>query len=134
MADSPKTLRHVLLAEVHRLTVTGADVDGENCLRLDRTVAQAAGFSQFEKIEIANATNGARFAAALTFADANSGTLAIDGAGAHLARVGDVVSVSAFGWLKEKQLLKHEPLRITVNAQNTVVSVTHPEKKQKKKA
>lgn len=137
MAETPKTLRHLLLAEIHRLTVTRADVDGANALSLDRSLCEAAGFTAFEKLEVTNATNGARFSASLVMTEPNSGTLSIDGAGAHVVRPGDIVTVSAYGWLKEKAALKHHPRRVTVDAQNSITSVTEPPgpppKKSKKK-
>ena len=137
MADLPKTLRHLLLADIHRLTVTRADVVGANALTLDRSLCEAAGFTAFEKLEVTNATNGARFSTSLNMAEANSGTLSIDGAAAHLVRQGDIVTVSAYGWLKEKAALKHHPRQVTVDAQNSIASVTEPPappaKKSKKK-
>ncbi len=135
MADTPKTLRHLLLAEIHRLTVTRADVDGANAVTLDRALSDAAGFTAFEKLEVTNATNGARFSASLSMAEVNSGALCIDGAAAHLVKQGDLVTLSAYGWVKEKAALKHHPRRVTVDAQNSITSVTEPPapKKSKKK-
>jgi aspartate 1-decarboxylase len=127
-----KTLRQVLLAEIHRLVVTRADVDGANALSLDRTLCEAAGFANFEKLEVTNATNGARFSAMVTAAEANSGTLSVDGAGAHLVRPGDLVTLSAFAWLKEKDALTHQPRRVSVDSTNSLITVAEAAKPAKK--
>ncbi len=121
------TLRQVLFSEIHRLTVTRADVDGANSVSLDRALCEAAGFALFEKLEITNVTNGARFAATVVHADANSGNLSIDGAGAHLVRPGDLVTLSAFAWLKEKAAREHQPRRVTVDGHNSLVALAQPE-------
>ena len=60
-------------------------------------------------------------------ADANSGNLSIDGAGAHLVRPGDMVTLSAFAWLKEKAAREHQPRRVTVDGHNSLVALAQPE-------
>ena len=92
-----------------------------------RALCVAAGFALFEKLEITNVTNGARFAATVVHADANSGNLSIDGAGAHLVRPGDLVTLSAFAWLKEKAAREHQPRRVTVDGHNSLVALAQPE-------
>jgi aspartate 1-decarboxylase len=47
-----------------------------------------------------------------------SGEVAASGAVAQLVRPGDVMTLSAFGWMKEKQAKKHVPLVVRVDAQN----------------
>ena len=121
MAGNLKSMRHMLLAEVHRLTVTRADIDGPNGITLDRALGEAAGFVEFEKIEVTNASNGARFSAALAFGEPGSGTVAVDGAAAHLARLSDIITLSSYGWLKEKRAPKHQPVRVSVDSDNAVL-------------
>ncbi len=124
---SLKALRQVLVAEVHRLTVTQADVDGPNAVTVDRTVLEAAGVMPHEKVEIANVSNGARFSATVAVGPANSGVVAVDGAGAHLARPQDLITLSVFGWVKGKAAGKARPRRVTVDANNSITAVVDDE-------
>ncbi len=51
----------VLLAKIHRATVTDADLHYEGSITIDRTLMDLAGIVAFQQVQIYNVTNGARF-------------------------------------------------------------------------
>ena len=138
MAETGKSLRHVLLGSLQSVTVTRAELDGPDGISLDAELLEAAGFLEHEKVELLDVTNGSRLAEPGRGAARGSGEVAASGAVAQLVRPGDVVTLSAFGWMKEKQAKKHAPLVVRVDAQNrppmpTALVAEKPEKPAKKK-
>ncbi len=51
----------MLLGKIHRATVTQADLEYVGSITIDRTFLEAAGIREYQKVEIADVDNGARF-------------------------------------------------------------------------
>lgn len=126
MAETSKSLRQVLLGTLPSLVVTRAALDAADGLVLDADLLDAAGFLEHEKVDLLDVTNGARLAAPVTAAPRASGEVAVSGAVAQLVRPGDLVTLSSFGWMKEKQAKKHQPQRVVTDAQNRAVGAAAP--------
>jgi aspartate 1-decarboxylase len=102
MAETGKTLRHLLLGKIHRAVVTRADLDYVGSITIDQELIDAAGFLENEKVDIYDVTNGSRLATYVIPAERGSGEIGINGAAAHLVKPGDLVIIAAYGWMKEK--------------------------------
>lgn len=111
-------LREVCRAKLHRLTVTEADLEYEGSLTLDETLMRAADLVPYEKIQVANITNGNRFTTYVIPGPADSGVVCINGAAAHLGKAGDQIIVMAFGQLSPDELATFQPKKIFVDEQN----------------
>jgi aspartate 1-decarboxylase len=127
MADSGKTLRQVLLGKIHRAVVTRADLDYVGSITIDQTLIEAAGFLLNEKVDIYDVTNGSRLSTYVIAAPAGSGEIGINGAAAHLVKPGDLVIITAYGWMKEKAARKHEPQIVLVDDENRQTNIVHEE-------
>lgn len=108
----------VLYSKVHRATVTDADLHYEGSLTLDETLMQAAGLTQFQKIEIYNITNGQRFQTYVLKGPANSGLVQVNGAAAHLARKNDLVIIAAYAEMSMSAARDWQPRLVFVDRQN----------------
>ena len=53
--------RTFLWSKIHRVTVTGTDVDYEGSLSLDPNLMEAADIRPFEKVDVYDVNNGERF-------------------------------------------------------------------------
>lgn len=122
MADSSKTLRHLLLGKIHRAQVTRADLDYVGSITIDEALVEAAGFLPNEKVDIYDVTNGARLATYVIPAARGSGEIGINGAAAHLVKPGDLVIIAAYGWMKEKAARSHRPRIVVVDQENRPTS------------
>ena len=111
----------MLLGVVHRATVTHVDFDAPDGLQLDAALAEAAGFVEFEKLEVSGASNGVRFAAALQLDGSGTGALRLTGPTAYHLKPGDTVDLAAFGWMKGKAAAHHRPRVVHVDADNQPV-------------
>ncbi|MCA2979216.1 MAG: aspartate 1-decarboxylase [Myxococcaceae bacterium] len=128
MAETQKTLRHLLLGKIHRAVVTRADLDYVGSITIDRDLIDAAGFLENEKVDIYDVTNGSRLATYVIPAERGSGEIGINGAAAHLVKPGDLVIIAAYGWMKEKTARKHRPNVVLVDEQNRPLRVAAEER------
>jgi aspartate 1-decarboxylase len=134
MADQAKTLRHLLVATVHRAVVTRVEVDALDAVVVDGELLDAAGLLENEKVELTNLTSGARLSLAVRRSEPHGAEVAVLGPAAHLMKPGDLVSVSAFGWFKDKAARKHQPTIVRVDELNRPVEVTGPRRERVKPA
>ncbi|MFW6146239.1 MAG: aspartate 1-decarboxylase [Planctomycetota bacterium] len=113
-------LRHMLRAKIHRATVTGARLDYVGSITIDRTVMEAAGIVENERVLVADLANGSRHETYAIAGQPGSGTICINGAAAHLARPGDKVIIMCFGLLDERDLADHRPMILLMSENNTI--------------
>ncbi len=114
--------RIMLKSKIHRATVTGSNVDYEGSIAIDEALMETAGILAFEQVHIYNVTNGERFETYTIKGERDSGTISINGAAAHRAKVGDIVIVASYFILDEAEARQHKPMLVYVDEDN---SVTH---------
>jgi len=87
-------LETFLKAKIHRAVVTESELDYEGSITIGRNLMEAAGIRPYEQVLIANFTNGNRWT---TYAiPADDGVIGLNGGGARLGVVGDVVTIFAY--------------------------------------
>jgi len=86
----------LLKSKLHRIRVTEANLDYEGSLTLDPDDMEAVGIVQHEKLLIANVENGNRFETYAIAGQRGSHVCCLNGAAAHLGKVGDRLIVMAF--------------------------------------
>ncbi len=118
--------RTMLKSKIHRATVTKADLDYEGSIGIDRDLMDAANLRRFERIEIYNVTNGARFATYAIPLERGSGEIVINGAAAHKASQGDIVILCSYGEYDEEEVARHRTRLVYVDEANAI-SRTIPE-------
>ena len=89
-------LINLLKGKIHRLQVTEADVDYVGSITIDLDLLERAGILENELVHVWNVTNGERIETYALAAPRGSGTVCMNGAAAHKAKVGDILIVSAF--------------------------------------
>lgn len=112
--------RTFLKSKIHRAVVTAADVDYEGSLGLDEDLMKAADMLPYERVEVYNVDNGERFATYLVRAAAGSGTVAIYGAAARKAGVGERIIIAAYAVLDEAEFDFFTPKVVLVDGRNRV--------------
>jgi len=93
--------RIILKAKIHNAVVTEADKNYEGSLTLDEDLLDEADLIPFEQVHIYNITNGERFVTYLIKGERGSGTVGINGAAVHKAKVGDRVILAVFGLMDD---------------------------------
>ncbi len=115
--------RVMLKSKVHRLTVTGAELHYEGSLSLDEKLMKLADLLPFEKIDVYNVNNGARFSTYVIPAPAGSGEVRLNGAAARLGEKGDLVIIASYGEYSEEELESYKPILVYVDENNEVKAV-----------
>ena len=113
----------VLKSKIHRVTVTDADLNYIGSITIDRTLMEAAGLIEYEKVQILDNNNGERFETYVIAGEANSGTICLNGAAARLVQPGDVVIIMSYVLLSEPEIAAHRPKVVLVDAQNKIRDV-----------
>lgn len=108
----------VLSAKIHRATVTAADMHYEGSITIDRGLMVRADLVAFQQVQIYNITNGARFETYVIEGEAESGTIQINGAAAHLARPGDLIIIAAYTLVSRAQATAWQPRIVHLDAEN----------------
>ena len=104
--------RFMLKSKVHRVKITGAELHYEGSLSLDLALMEAANLLPFEKIEVYNVSNGARFSTYVIPAPKYSGEVRLNGAAARLGAVGDIIIIASYGVFEEEELKDYRPFLV----------------------
>src|ERR1051325_8397922 len=86
----------MLKSKLHQATVTGASVDYEGSLTIDKEWMDKIGLLPYERVSCGNISNGARFETYAIAGEYGSRQLVLNGATARLGRVGDRLTIMAF--------------------------------------
>ena len=103
----------MLKSKIHRGTVTGADLNYEGSISIDIKLMELADLLEFEKVDIYNINNGARFSTYVI--PGESGQICLNGAAARMTAIGDKVIIASY-ILSEKN--NYSPKIVIVNDDN----------------
>jgi aspartate 1-decarboxylase len=119
--------REMLRAKVHRITVTECDVEYEGSLTLDRDLMDACGMVPFERIDVYDVDNAARFSTYLIEGPRGSGACCVNGAAARLVERGHRVIVASYCSVEDADLAAHVPKIALVDADNRLTVLKNHE-------
>lgn len=105
-------------SKIHRATVTDADVAYQGSITLDPVLMEAADLLPFERVQVVNVNNGARFETYVIAGEAGSGTVCLNGAAARLVLPGDPVIVISYALCSAEDLETFEPKVVMVDERN----------------
>ena len=86
-------MRTMLKSKIHRARITECNIDYEGSITIDKLLMDAADILPYERVEVLNIYNGARFSTYAIIGDSGSGTICINGAAARLVAKGDMVII-----------------------------------------
>lgn len=118
-------LRTMLKAKIHRATVTEANLHYRGSITIDLDLLDAAGILPYEKVTVADVTNGVRLETYAIAGERGSGTVCLNGAAAHLIHKGNIVIIISYCLMDETEAKTVEPTVVFVDKKNHVTSVEH---------
>jgi len=116
-------LRTMMMAKIHRATVTDADLNYVGSVTVDAALLEAADILPGEKVSIVDVTNGARLETYTIPGPAGSGVIGINGAAAHLVHPGDIVILISYGQMTTEEARELVPRIVHVDADNRIVAI-----------
>jgi aspartate 1-decarboxylase len=111
----------LLKSKIHRAAVTGASVDYEGSLTISSDLAELVGLIEYEKILVGNLTNGERFETYAIYGARQRGIIELNGATAHLGKIGDRITIMSFARYTPEEAAVHQPRIAVLNDKNEVV-------------
>ena len=112
--------RKLLSAKIHRVTVTGADVDYEGSVTIPPELMKPAGIHAYESVHLWNTTRGTRLETYAIPGTHDSSDVCANGAAAHLIRPGDRIIIASYTFVLDDQIEHHVPKLIFVNEANKI--------------
>jgi len=82
---------------------------------------EASDILPFERVEVLNVNNGARFSTYAIEGQANSGTIGVNGAAARLVAKGDIVIILSYCQVPDDEAVNITPAIVRVDSQNRIV-------------
>ncbi|HEU5313989.1 MAG TPA: aspartate 1-decarboxylase [Candidatus Udaeobacter sp.] len=99
----------------------GASLDYEGSLTVSADLAELVGLIPYEKILVSNLSNGQRFETYAIFGEARRGIIELNGATAHLGKIGDRLTIMSFARYTLEEAALHTPRITVLNKKNEVV-------------
>ena len=117
----------MLKGKIHKATVTQAELNYMGSITIDKTLMEASGILENEKVQIVDVNNGERFETYVIPGKRDSGVICVNGAAARLVQTGDNVIIIAYAQMDEAEAKKYKPAVVFMNDDNTIKEITNYE-------
>lgn len=117
-------MRTMMTGKIHRITVTGADLNYVGSVTVDADLLDGADILPGQAVDVVDITNGARLTTYVIPGERGSGIMTMNGAAAHLIHAGDLAIVISYSLLDEAECRTYEPHVIFVDENNAVVEAS----------
>ena len=114
-------MRTMLKSKIHRARVTQVDLDYEGSITIDRALMEASDILRFERVEVLDINNGARFSTYAIEGQPDSGIIGINGAAARLVTTGDIVIILSYCQVPDDEAVGVTPSIIRLDNQNRII-------------
>ncbi len=105
-------------SKIHRVMITDVNINYVGSITIDGKLMRLADLLPYEKVQVANVTNGERFETYVIEGQAGTGVIALNGAAARKGSVGDLVIILAYGQIEKKEAAQFKPAIVHVDKDN----------------
>lgn len=113
---------HVVKSKIHRVKVTGADLNYIGSITIDEDLMEAANIIQGEKVQIVNNNNGERLETYVIPGPRGSGEITLNGAAARKVAKGDILILIAYAIMDFEEAKSFKPSLVFPNEENNLLS------------
>lgn len=99
----------VVKSKIHRVTVTGADLNYIGSITIDEALMEAANIIEGEKVAIVNINNGERLETYAIKGNRGSGDITLNGPAARKVQKGDIIIIISYGILDFEEAKTFKP-------------------------
>ncbi|WP_165044181.1 MULTISPECIES: aspartate 1-decarboxylase [unclassified Adlercreutzia] len=118
----------MLKGKIHRAIIQQADVDYVGSITVDPVLLDAAGILEYERVQVVDVSNGARFETYTIAGEAGSGMVCVNGAAAHLVTPGDLCIIMCYCQMTPVEAREHRPRVVFVDDKNAIAKVARYER------
>jgi len=108
----------VLKSKIHRVTVTGAELNYIGSITIDEDLMDAANIIHGEKVQIVNINNGERLETYVIKGSRGSGEITLNGPAARKVAKGDIVIIIAYASMDFEEAKTFQPTIIFPDEKN----------------
>lgn len=105
----------VVKSKIHRVTVTGADLNYIGSITIDEALMEVANIIEGEKVSIVNINNGERLETYAIKGNRNSGVITLNGPAARKVQKGDIIIIISYGILDFEEAKTFKPSLVFPN-------------------
>lgn len=111
----------VVKSKIHRVKVTGADLNYIGSVTIDEDLMDAANIIQGEKVQIVNNDNGERLETYVIPGPRNSGEITLNGAAARKVSVGDTLILITYALMDIEAAKTFKPALVFPDEQTNLL-------------
>ena len=105
----------VLKSKIHRVKVTGADLNYIGSITIDETLLEASNMIEGEKVSIVNINNGERFETYAIKGEKGSGEITLNGPAARKVQKDDIIIIISYASMDFEEAKTFKPWIIFPN-------------------
>ncbi len=114
-------LIHVVKSKIHRVKVTGAELNYIGSITIDQDLLDAANIVEGEKVQVVNNNNGERLETYAIPGPRGSGEITLNGAAARKVSKGDVLILITYAILTQEEAKTFKPSLVFPNQDNLLI-------------
>ena len=111
-------LIHVVKSKIHRVKVTGAELNHIGSITIDKDLLDAANIVEGEKVQVVNNNNGERLETYAIPGPRGSGEITLNGAAARKVSKGDILILITYALLSQEEAKTFKPSLVFPNQDN----------------
>ena len=115
-------LVQVVKSKIHRVKVTGADLNYIGSITIDEDLMNAANIIEGERIQVVNNNNGERLETYVIPGPRKSGEITLNGAAARKVAIGDILILITYALMDLKEAKTFKPALIFPNEITNMLS------------
>ncbi len=105
----------VLKSKIHRVKITGADLNYIGSITIDEDLMDAANIIEGEKVSVVNVNNGERLDTYVITGERGSGEITMNGPAARKVQAGDIVIIISYARMEMEEAKAFRPAIIFPN-------------------
>ena len=114
-------LIHVVKSKIHRVKVTGAELNYIGSITIDKDLLDAANIVEGEKVKVVNNNNGERLETYAIPGPRGSGEITLNGAAARKVSKGDILILITYAILSQEEAKTFKPSLVFPNQDNLLL-------------
>ena len=112
--------RIMLKSKIHNAVVTETELAYGGSITIDGFLMEQSDIVEFERVQVVNLNNGARFETYVIEGERESGTICLNGPAARLGVPGDIVHILSYSVLGEGELKEFKPKILILDEKNRI--------------
>ena len=112
--------RKVLKSKIHRAKITGADLEYQGSITIDRELMELADLQPYEFVDIWDVSNGARFETYVIEGERGGRQICVNGAAARLVSKNDLIIIASHNYIEKDEAFS-EPKLVFVDDNNNPI-------------